>query len=192
MKPRRDIRKSRPARRLARRCAACAGAAGRRADRALPPTRPWSDSPCRSARQRGRIRRSDFVNADLEAVVRAGRPVHGPHVRDRPAVKGTLTLITERPVTRQQAFEETAVGASACRASRWSSSNDAGGVARILPEADAKLHGRARGYAWQGMPRAATRCLTQVFRLQYESATNLCRCCDADRSEQHDFGLPGQ
>src|SRR5260370_7466673 len=83
----------------------------------------------------------NFVNADLEAVVRAVGQFTGRTFVIDPRVKGSLTLVTERPVTRQQAFEELL---SALRLQGFTlvESSEAGGVARILPEPDAKLQGR--------------------------------------------------
>src|SRR5580693_2993510 len=43
----------------------------------------------------------NFVNADLEAVVRAIGQFTGRTFVIDPRVKGTLTLVTERPVTRE-------------------------------------------------------------------------------------------
>jgi general secretion pathway protein D len=113
----------------------------------------------------------NFVNADLEAVVRAVGQFTGRTFVIDPRVKGTLTLVTERPVTRQQAFEELL---SALRLQGFTlvESNEAGGVARILPEADAKLQG-GRVVTPPGPAPRGDQVLTQVFRLQYESATNL-------------------
>jgi general secretion pathway protein D len=123
------------------------------------------------------MRRSDdtvvlnFVNADLEAVVRAVGQFTGRTFVIDPRVKGTLTLVTERPVTRQQAYEELL---SALRLQGFTlvESPEAGGVARILPEADAKLQGGRVVTPSSGAPRG-DQVVTQVFRLQYESATNL-------------------
>ncbi len=113
----------------------------------------------------------NFVNADLEAVVRAIGQFTGRTFVIDPRVKGTLTLVTERPVTRQQAFEELL---SALRLQGFTlvESSDAGGVARILPEADAKLQGGRVVTPPSAAPRG-DQVVTQVFRLQYESATNL-------------------
>src|ERR1700752_4704088 len=48
----------------------------------------------------------NFVSADLEAVVRAiGQFTNRTFVID-PRVKGTINLVTERPVTKQQAYEQ--------------------------------------------------------------------------------------
>ena len=114
----------------------------------------------------------NFVNADLEAVVRAIGQFTGRTFVIDPRVKGTLTLVTERPVTRQQAFEELL---SALRLQGFTlvESPETGGVARILPEADAKLQGGRVVTPPSGSAPRGDQVLTQVFRLQYESATNM-------------------
>jgi general secretion pathway protein D len=108
----------------------------------------------------------NFVNADIDAVVRAiGQYTNRTFVVD-PRVKGTLSLVTERPVTREQAYEQLL---TALRLQGFTIVQT-GNVARVLPEADAKLQGGAvvspHGAAPQG-----DQLVTQVFRLQYESAT---------------------
>src|SRR6266853_5374947 len=113
----------------------------------------------------------NFVNADLEAVVRAVGQFTGRTFVIDPRVKGSLTLVTERPVTRQQAFEELL---SALRLQGFTlvESSEAGAVARILPEADPKLQ-RGRVVTPATATPRGDQVVTQVFRLQYESATNL-------------------
>jgi general secretion pathway protein D len=113
----------------------------------------------------------NFVNADLEAVVRAIGQFTGRTFVIDPRVKGTLTLVTERPVTRQQAFEEL-LSALRLQGFTMVESTESGGVARILPEADAKLQGGRVVTPPTSAPRG-DQVVTQVFRLQYESATNL-------------------
>jgi general secretion pathway protein D len=113
----------------------------------------------------------NFVSADLEAVVRAiGQFTNRTFVID-PRVKGTINLVTERPVTKQQAYEQLL---SALRLQGFTivESGQPGGVARILPEADAKLQGGRVVAPEQAAPRG-DQVVTQVFRLQYESATNM-------------------
>ncbi|HYS14497.1 MAG TPA: type II secretion system secretin GspD, partial [Burkholderiaceae bacterium] len=113
----------------------------------------------------------NFVGADLEAVVRAiGQFTNRTFVID-PRVKGTINLVTERPVTKQQAYEQLL---SALRLQGFTivESGQPGGVARILPEADAKLQGGRVVQPEQTAPRG-DQIVTQVFRLQYESATNM-------------------
>jgi general secretion pathway protein D len=113
----------------------------------------------------------NFVNADIEAVVRAIGQFTGRTFVIDPRVKGTMTLVTERPVTRRQAYEELL---SALRLQGYTlvESADAGGVARVLLEADAKLQGGRVTAPSAAMPRG-DQIVTQVFRLQYESASNL-------------------
>ena len=113
----------------------------------------------------------NFVNADLEAVVRAIGQFTGRSFVIDPRVKGTMTLVTERPVSRRQAYEELL---SALRLQGFTlvESPDAGGVARVLLEADAKLQG-GRVLAPAAQAPRGDQVVTQVFRLQYESASNL-------------------
>ncbi|HXY22330.1 MAG TPA: secretin N-terminal domain-containing protein, partial [Burkholderiaceae bacterium] len=113
----------------------------------------------------------NFVNADVEAVIRAIGQYTGRTFVIDPRVKGTMTLVTERPVTRRQAYEELQ---SALRLQGFTlvESPDAGGVTRVLLEADAKLQG-GRVLAPTAPAPRGDQVLTQVFRLQYESASNL-------------------
>jgi len=77
-------------------------------------------------------------------------------------------LVTERPVNKQQAYEQLL---SAMRLQGFTivESPAPGGVARILPEADAKLQG-GRVIAPPQTPTRGDQIVTQVFQLQYESA----------------------
>ncbi len=113
----------------------------------------------------------NFVSADLEAVVRAIGQFTGRTFVIDPRVKGTLNLVTERPVTKAQAYEQLL---SALRLQGFTivESGLPGGVSRILPEADAKLQGGRVIAPDQTAPRG-DQIVTQVFRLRYESATNL-------------------
>ena len=113
----------------------------------------------------------NFVNADVEAVVRAIGQYTGRSFVIDPRVKGTMTLVTEHPVTRRQAYEELL---SALRLQGFTlvESPDAGGVARVVLEADAKLQG-GRVLAPATTTPRGDQVITQVFRLQYESASNL-------------------
>jgi general secretion pathway protein D len=108
----------------------------------------------------------NFVNADIDAVVRAiGQFTNRTFVVD-PRVKGTLSLVTERPVTREQAYEQLL---TALRLQGFTIVQT-GNVARVVPEADAKLQGGAVVSPQAAAPRG-DQLVTQVFRLQYESAT---------------------
>ncbi len=113
----------------------------------------------------------NFVNADLEAAVRAIGQYTGRQFVIDPRVRGTLTLVTERPVTRQQAYEQLL---AALRLQGFTIVEPArpDGIARIVPEADAKLQGGRVVVPSTGAP-AGDQVVTQVFKLRYESATSM-------------------
>ncbi|HQR72046.1 MAG TPA: type II secretion system secretin GspD, partial [Burkholderiaceae bacterium] len=108
----------------------------------------------------------NFVNADIDAVVRAIGQYTGRTFVIDPRVKGTLSLVTERPVTKQQAFEQLL---SALRLQGFTIVQT-GNVMRVVPEADAKLQGGTVVVPRSPSP-GGDQLVTQVFRLQYESAT---------------------
>lgn len=110
----------------------------------------------------------NFVNADLDAVVRAIGQYTGRSFVVDPRAKGTLTLVTERPVSKAQAYEQLL---AALRLQGFTIV-EAGGTARVVPEADAKLQGGAVVAPASVAPRG-DQIVTQVFRLNYESASSL-------------------
>src|SRR5450830_153512 len=77
----------------------------------------------------------NFVGADIESVIKAvGHYTNITFVID-PRVKGTLTVVSEKPVTKSQAFS---LLTSALRLQGYAVvSGD--GFAKVVPEADAKL-----------------------------------------------------
>ncbi len=77
-----------------------------------------------------------------------------------------MSLSTERPVTRQQAYDQLL---TALRLQGFTIVQT-GNVARVVPEADAKLQGGAVIIP-KGSAPSGDQLVTQVFRLQYESAT---------------------
>lgn len=111
----------------------------------------------------------NFVNADLEAAVRAIGQYTGRQFVIDPRVRGTLTLVTERPVSKQQAYEQLL---AALRLQGFTIVEPArpDGIVRIVPEADAKLQGGRVVVPAAQAPRG-DQVVTQVFKLRYESAT---------------------
>lgn len=108
----------------------------------------------------------NFANADIESVANAiGQMTNRNFVID-PRVKGTVNIVSSRPVPRAAVYD---IFLSALRLQGFAAV-DAGGVVKILPEADAKLH--LRGVAPAG-PAEGDRLLTKVYTLKYESATQL-------------------
>ena len=116
--------------------------------------------PAAHAQQRVTL---NFVNTEIEAVARAMADFTGRMFVVDPRVKGTVTLIVERPVGAAEAIGALA---SALRVQNVALV-DAGGVIRIVPEADAKLQG---GPVRTEPGGRGDEIVTQVFRLNYESA----------------------
>ena len=110
----------------------------------------------------------NFVNTEIEAVARAMADFTGRTFVVDPRVKGTLTLTVEEQLTPDQAL----AALSAALRLQNIALVDAGGVIRVVPEADAKLQG---GPVQSGAPAPGRgdEIVTQVFRLNYESALNI-------------------
>ncbi|WP_095185999.1 type II secretion system secretin GspD [Pseudomonas sp. Irchel 3H9] len=105
----------------------------------------------------------NFVDADIQAVLRALSRATGQQFLVDPRVKGNLTLVSEGQVPAHQAYD---MLLAALRMQGFSVV-DVGGVAQVVPEADAKLLGGPIYSAGSsGMQ-------TRTFRLQYENAVNL-------------------
>lgn len=110
----------------------------------------------------------NFKDADIDSVVGAfGHLLDRTFVID-PRVRGKITLETPRPVSPAAAYE---LLQSMLRLQGFAIV-ETGSIARVVPEADAKLQS---GPVDAGAsPRAGgDRIVTQVFRLTYESASNL-------------------
>lgn len=118
----------------------------------------------------------NFVNSDLEQTVRAIGQFTGRQFVIDPRVKGTLTLVTERPVNKQQAFEQLL---SALRLQGFTivESPQPGGISRILPEADAKLQGGRVIAPTASAPRA-TRSSPRYSSCSTNRRPTWCQCCD--------------
>ena len=111
----------------------------------------------------------NFANTEIDAVVRAIAQFTGKTFIVDPRVKGTLNLTIDQPLTPDQAM---AALTAALRLQGYSLV-ESGGIVRVVPEADAKLQG---GAVQSGRPAGGARgdeLVTQVFRLNYESAANM-------------------
>lgn len=107
----------------------------------------------------------NFVGADIESVVKAvGHYTRNTFIID-PRVKGTINLVSEKPVTKAQAMQ---MLTSALRLQGFAVVR-ADGFLKVVPEADAKLQA---GPTQAGDVRG-DQIATQIFRLNYESANNL-------------------
>ncbi|WP_248795722.1 type II secretion system secretin GspD [Pseudomonas sp. MWU13-2105] len=131
-------------------------AAGRAAAKGSPAPGPLGNQPVQL----------NFVDADIQAVVRALSRSTGQQFLVDPRVKGTLTLVSEGEVPAQRAYD---MLLAALRMQGFSVV-DVGGVSQVVPEADAKLLG---GPIYSADRPAQGGMLTRTFRLQYENAVNL-------------------
>jgi len=107
----------------------------------------------------------NFVNADIETVVRAIGEMTGKNFLIDPRVKGTVNIVSSRPVPGSLAYQ---ILLSSLRLQGFAAV-ESNGVVKIMPEADAKLHAKA------GSPRRTDgdRLITKVFTLKNGSATQL-------------------
>jgi general secretion pathway protein D len=115
----------------------------------------------------------NFVGADIESVVKAIGHYTGTSFLIDPRVKGTISLISEKPVTKAQAFE---LLSSALRLQGYTVVSS-GAYTKVVPEADAKLQAgpiqTTPGRGRDGGNVRGDQIATQVFRLNYESAVNM-------------------
>lgn len=107
----------------------------------------------------------NFVGADIESVIKAvGQYTNTTFIVD-PRVKGTINLVSEKPLSKAQAFD---LLASTLRLQGYAVVRGDGFV-KVVPEADAKLQvAPTRPASVRGDQIA-----TQIFSLNYESATNI-------------------
>jgi len=109
----------------------------------------------------------NFVNADIDAVIKAVAEITGRNFVIDPRVKGTINIISARPVPRSLVYPTLL---SALRLQGFAAV-EGDGVVKIVAEADAKQQG---GGVTQGLVGAGgDRLVTQVITLKYESAQQL-------------------
>ncbi len=120
----------------------------------------------KSARANPDVVTLNFVNADIEGVVKVVSEITGKNFVVDPRVKGTVNIVSAKPMSRAMVYE---VFLSALRLQGFAAVEDHG-IVKIVPEVDAKLHSSPMigpdGTARVGGDRIETR----VFTLKYESA----------------------
>jgi general secretion pathway protein D len=108
----------------------------------------------------------NFANADIDAVAAAVGQMTGRNFVLDPRVKGTVNIVSAKPVAPAAAYE---MFLSALRLQGFAVV-ESGGVSKIVPEAEAKVQ-------LSGLPPRGTsqgdRLVTQVYVLKYESAPQL-------------------
>jgi general secretion pathway protein D len=109
----------------------------------------------------------NFANAEIDAVARTMAVITGRNVVVDPRVKGTMTLVTTTPVTPAQALRQFS---SQLRTQGFALVESAG-LYLVVPEADAKL--QSGTVSAGAVPAASGQIITQIFRLNHETANNL-------------------
>ena len=113
----------------------------------------------------------NFSGAEIEAVARTMASITGVNVVVDPRVKGTITLVTEKPVSRSVAMNQFL---AALRLQGYTMVESAG-LYKVVPEAEAKLQSGAVTVSENAAPGGAlgNQIATQIFKLNFESANNL-------------------
>lgn len=107
----------------------------------------------------------NFVNADIEEVIRAVSHITGRNFVLDPRVKGTINIVSSTPVAAGLAYD---ILLSTLRMQGFAAV-EAGGVTKIMPEADAKLYvSSTNDHRGSG-----EKLVTRVYVLKYESAAQL-------------------
>lgn len=119
-------------------------------------------APCHAEKQEELVS-LNFVNADIQEVIRAISQISKKNFLVDPRVKGTINIVSATPVSPALGYD---ILLSALRLQGYAAVESAG-VTKIIPEADAKLHidslAQGRG----------DKLVTRVFVLKYESASQL-------------------
>ena len=109
----------------------------------------------------------NFNNAEIDAVARTMAVITGKNVVVDPRVKGTMTLVTASAVTPVMALRQF----STQLRTQGFALVESAGLYLVVPEADAKLQSGA--VFANTRPAASGQIITQIFRLNYETANNL-------------------
>ena len=114
----------------------------------------------------------NFANADIESIARTMATITGKNVVVDPRVRGTMNLVTDKPVSPGAAFEQFL---AALRLQNYTVV-EAAGLYKVVPEADAKLQGgtvRIASGGSGGSVAGGGQIVTQIFKLNFENANNL-------------------
>ncbi|MFZ6767057.1 type II secretion system secretin GspD [Undibacterium sp. Di26W] len=113
----------------------------------------------------------NFVGADIESVIKAIGHYTGTTFIIDPRVKGQINLVSETPLTKDQAFK---LLTSTLRLQGYAVVT-ADGYSKVVPESDAKLQpGPTQTmHAEKNEAAKGDQVATQIYKLNYESAANV-------------------
>jgi general secretion pathway protein D len=108
-----------------------------------------------------------FNNADIESVASVIAKATGQTILVDPQIKGTITLITNKPVTKTKALDSLS---TALRTAGFALV-ETNGMYRVVTQADAKLV--STSVTTGKGKQEGDQIVTRIFKLNYESANNL-------------------
>ena len=134
----------------------------------LSPGSAWTaDGPARATA--ADVVTLNFVNADIEGVVKAVGEITSKNFLLDPRVKGTVNIISAKPISRALVYD---VFLSALRLQGYAVV-ESRGILKIVPESDAKLNPSPTFGPDEKARPAGDQIRTQVFTLKYESAVQI-------------------
>lgn len=149
--------------------AAVAPPAALPANTSTAPAQPGSVQPAGRSGRSGEPVTVNFPNTDIEQAARLMSVITGRNVVVDPRVKGTISLVPDKPVTPAQAYE---LFLATLRLQGFTVVT-VSGLDKVVPEADAKLQGGSVTVESAGRSAAGGQIQTQVFKLSHENANNL-------------------
>jgi general secretion pathway protein D len=141
-------------------------AAGPGVQAQTPSQTPTPAQPAKS-RFQGEPVTLNFVNADIEGVTRAVGAILKKQFVVDPRVRGNITLYSDQPLTPREVY----LNYLAALRGLGFTVVEVGGMFKVVPEADAKL--QTGTVAVESTSRQGDQVLTQIFRLNHESANSL-------------------
>jgi general secretion pathway protein D len=111
----------------------------------------------------------NFVNADIEGVVKVVAEVTGKNFVLDPRVKGTVNIVSAKPIPRAVVYD---VFLAALRVQGFAAVEDRG-IVKILPEADMKLNPSPTFGPADQAHGTGDRIQTRIFTLEHESAVQI-------------------
>ena len=109
----------------------------------------------------------NFVNADIEAVVKAVSDITGRNFIVDPRIKGTVNIISARPVSKRLVYPTLL---SALRL-QGVAAIEGNGITKLVLESEAKMHGSE--VTGGNVGAGGDRLVTQVIALRHESAQQM-------------------
>jgi general secretion pathway protein D len=110
----------------------------------------------------------NFINAEIDTVVRAMGQITGKNFLLDPRVKGTINISSVSPVSPELAYQ---ILISSLRMQGFTAVEGKGGVVKIVPEADAKQH-FSQTYGKE-VKSGGDQVVTQVYPLHHATAAQL-------------------